>query len=423
MSRDFNTQQFLEILTSAQTVVITEKLATRRNYPLGSTMRLMIGDRVLPFVVRGILKNEGPARVLDGNFIMMDIAAAQLAFDRLGRVDRLDVLLPEGADLDRDLDAIAARLPAGVSAQRPSRRGEQVETMLAAFHTNLTALSWIALIVGLFLVYNTVTISVVARRAGDRHAARARAEPQQGAAALPRRGRRAGGRRHRDRPRPGAAARRCGGDDDGVDGEHVVHRRGVGAAGHEPRPSLDRDRDRPAAVAHRRRDSRARGEPRAADRGDARPRHARHAGALQAGRADRRLRVPRRRLRAGATAADRPPPGVRLHVVVRDRDRRRVHGAGDHVRPGAARPADAAAPARRRRPARARQPDVGDSAPVDLGRRAVGEPGDDGRDRGDDRQLPRHGRLLGRPDAARPTSSSAPASGRRSARSRRSRRT
>ncbi len=112
-SRDFNTQQFLQILTSAQTVVITEKLATRRNYPLGSTMRLMIGDRVLPFVVRGVLKNEGPARVLDGNFIMMDIAAAQLAFDRLGRVDRIDVLLPEGADVHRDLEAIAKRLPAG----------------------------------------------------------------------------------------------------------------------------------------------------------------------------------------------------------------------------------------------------------------------------------------------------------------------
>ncbi len=176
-SRDVNTQQFLEILTSPETVVITEKLATRRNYPLGSTIRLMIGDRVLSFTVRGILKNEGPARVLDGNFIMMDIAAAQLAFDRLGRVDRLDVLLhpttqsphrggpgPDGADLDRDLELIAARLPAGLSAQRPSRRSAQVETMLAAFHANLTALSWIALIVGLFLVYNTVTISVVARR-------------------------------------------------------------------------------------------------------------------------------------------------------------------------------------------------------------------------------------------------------------------
>ena len=161
---DFNTQEILQVLTSPQTVVITEKLATRRQYALGSEMRLMIGDRVLPFVVRGILKNEGPARVLDGNFILMDIAAAQLAFDRLGRVDRIDVLLPEGADIQQSLEAITKRLPAGVTAQRPSRRGDQVETMLAAFHTNLTALSWIALIVGLFLVYNTVTISVVARR-------------------------------------------------------------------------------------------------------------------------------------------------------------------------------------------------------------------------------------------------------------------
>ena len=101
----------------------------------------------------------------------------------------------------------------------------------------------------------------------------------------------------------------------------------------------------------------------------------------------------------------------------------RVHGAGDHVRPGAARPADAAAAARRRGPARARQPDVGDSAPVDLGRGAVGEPVDDGRDRGDDRQLPRHGRLLGRPDAEGRSLHRSRASGRRSAPSRRCPRT
>src|SRR5688572_21102967 len=161
---DYTTQQFLEILTNERSVVITEKLAKRRGYQIGGEMRLMIGDRVLPFTVRGYLKDEGPARVLDGNFILMDIAAAQLAFDRLGRVDRIEVLLPEAADLDAALESIAARLPPGLSAQRPSRRSRQVETMLAAFHANLTALSWIALIVGLFLVYNTITISVVARR-------------------------------------------------------------------------------------------------------------------------------------------------------------------------------------------------------------------------------------------------------------------
>lgn len=161
---DVTTQKFLEILTNERSVVISEKLAKRRGFTLGGEMRMMFGDRVNTYIVRGLLKDEGPARVLDGNFILMDIAAAQFAFDRLGRIDRLDVLLPDGADFDQSLDAIVARMPSGLTAQRPSRRGEQVETMLAAFHTNLTALSWIALIVGLFLVYNTVTISVVARR-------------------------------------------------------------------------------------------------------------------------------------------------------------------------------------------------------------------------------------------------------------------
>ena len=53
----------------------------------------MAGDRVNTFVIRALLKDEGPARVMDGSFMLMDIAAAQLAFDRLGRVDRLDVQL------------------------------------------------------------------------------------------------------------------------------------------------------------------------------------------------------------------------------------------------------------------------------------------------------------------------------------------
>jgi putative ABC transport system permease protein len=160
-------QEFLELLTSPQSIVVTEKLARRRGLAVGSEIRLIAGDRVKPFIVRALLADQGPARVMDGNFALMDIAAAQLAFDRLGRVDRIDVMLagaPDGATIDRALQQINGRLPAGLTAQRPARRGEQVERMLAAFHLNLTALSWVALVVGLFLVYNTVTISVIARR-------------------------------------------------------------------------------------------------------------------------------------------------------------------------------------------------------------------------------------------------------------------
>ena len=164
------------MLTSPQSVVITEKLARRRGYQLGSEIRLMAGDRVNTYVVRALLQDAGPAKVMDGSFVLMDIAAAQLAFDRLGRIDRIDVQIAHqaaaldasraatSAELSAAESAIGGRLPPGLTAATPARRGRQVEKMLAAFHLNLTALSWVALVVGLFLVYNTSTVSVLARR-------------------------------------------------------------------------------------------------------------------------------------------------------------------------------------------------------------------------------------------------------------------
>ena len=48
--------------------------------------------------------------------------------------------------------------------ERPSRRNERVEKMLRAFRVNLFALGGVALLVGMFLVYNTVLISILRRR-------------------------------------------------------------------------------------------------------------------------------------------------------------------------------------------------------------------------------------------------------------------
>jgi putative ABC transport system permease protein len=157
-------QEFLELLLDPQAVITTEIFARRHGLRVGDGLELAIGDARKAFVIRALLRNEGPARVLDGNFVLMDIAAAQWAFDRLGRVDRVEIRLRAGADVAQAERVLASRLPPGLTVQRPARRGEQVETMLRAFHFNLTALSYVALLVGLFLVYNTAAVSVIARR-------------------------------------------------------------------------------------------------------------------------------------------------------------------------------------------------------------------------------------------------------------------
>lgn len=157
-------REFLKLLVDPRTIILTEKFARRHGLKLNDQLEITFSDKAEKFIIRGLLRNEGPARTMDGNFALMDIASAQLAFNRLGRLDRVDILLKDRAKIDEYERQIAQRLPEGLRVQRPARRGAQVEKMLEAFHFNLTALSYIALLVGLFLIYNTVLISVITRR-------------------------------------------------------------------------------------------------------------------------------------------------------------------------------------------------------------------------------------------------------------------
>ena len=161
---DVRSVDLLRRLADPSSAILAEKFAAPHGLAVGSSLDVLAGDRPATLTVRGLLKDEGPARVLDGHFVLMDIAGAQALLDRLGRIDRIEIRLDDPAAIDQAEQAIAARLPAGLAVQRPSQRGRQVEQMLSAFHLNLTALSYIALVVGLFLVYNTISVAVLSRR-------------------------------------------------------------------------------------------------------------------------------------------------------------------------------------------------------------------------------------------------------------------
>lgn len=157
-------REFLLLLAAPDSVILTEAFARRHDLSIGSRIALTIGDNRRQFIVRALLLEEGPARALQGNFALMDIAAAQLALNRLGLLDRVDVKLRRDLSLEQAESEIARRLPAGLKVTRPEAGYSQVEKMIAAFHFNLNALGSIALLVGLFLIYNTVSISVITRR-------------------------------------------------------------------------------------------------------------------------------------------------------------------------------------------------------------------------------------------------------------------
>ncbi|MEW6402787.1 MAG: FtsX-like permease family protein [Chloroflexota bacterium] len=104
--------------------------------------------------------SDGFSRRALENLILTDIATAQSLTGTGGKLTQIDLILPE----DFDSTALSESLPAGMIVVPSELRSNQVNEMTAAFRTNLTALSLLALVVGIFLIYNAMTFSVVQRR-------------------------------------------------------------------------------------------------------------------------------------------------------------------------------------------------------------------------------------------------------------------
>lgn len=126
----------------------------------GETLELQIGDEVQPYTVRGVLKDSGSS----GGLVLMDIATAERALHRQGRVDRVLLTVPESPSLQHWEQRIRASLPAGVVLRPQGSQTDENRKMLSAFRWNLRILSYVALVVGAFLIFNTISVSVVRRR-------------------------------------------------------------------------------------------------------------------------------------------------------------------------------------------------------------------------------------------------------------------
>jgi putative ABC transport system permease protein len=162
--REPTSRELLLMLADPKAIALTEKFARRRGFKIGDRVGLLIGGKRREVVVRALLLDEGVARAFDGQIALMDISAAQWLLDRLGTLDRLDIKLNRGVALEDAAAGIGASLPPALVVRRPDSGYLEVEKMIAAFHFNLTALAGIALLVGLFLIYNTVSVSVIRRR-------------------------------------------------------------------------------------------------------------------------------------------------------------------------------------------------------------------------------------------------------------------
>ncbi len=154
----------LLFLARPDSILLTKELADREHIGIDQLIKVETVRGIQSFRVRGLLNPEGPAKVASGNIAIMDYPAAQMAFGKEGRIDRIDVSLLRGEDLDTVRDRIRKALPEGYSVATPEGRTRQVEQLVERFQKNINLISFIAVFVGMYLIYNAVSISVVQRK-------------------------------------------------------------------------------------------------------------------------------------------------------------------------------------------------------------------------------------------------------------------
>ncbi len=148
-------------LVNGHGAVLGAATARRLHWTVGKTVHAVAGDRDVTLRVAGTI----PAGTvgIDSSVVLVDIATAQEMFDQVGLLDRIDLAVTPSrvAQVQR---AVAAVIPPGARVIRPATRTAEIARMLQSFRLNLAALAFVALLVGMYLIYNTVAISVVQRR-------------------------------------------------------------------------------------------------------------------------------------------------------------------------------------------------------------------------------------------------------------------
>ncbi len=150
----------LTYLAEPNAILLSRAFADRHSLQIGSHLPIFTSRGKTDFVVEGIFKPTGVGEVFGGNIAVMDIYSAQVVFNRGHNFDRIDLVNAPSVSVDEVQRRLRAKLPAGIDVIRPEMKGEALENAVTAMRLGMMITSFIALLVGVYIIFNSFTIAV-----------------------------------------------------------------------------------------------------------------------------------------------------------------------------------------------------------------------------------------------------------------------
>lgn len=148
-----------ELIRDPQFAAVNEWTSTALALETDVQVSLEMGDRLSDIIIRAILPNQDLPGGMTNNTMLVDIATAQRILGDYEVISRIDLDID-----DHTLALLKTALPTEAVVTDILQQTERLRRMTGAFYTNLTALSLMALMMGVFLIYNTETFLVLQRQ-------------------------------------------------------------------------------------------------------------------------------------------------------------------------------------------------------------------------------------------------------------------
>jgi putative ABC transport system permease protein len=139
-------------LTIPNAIILSENYSKTHKIELNDTIKLIVSDKAYHFIVKGFYTSK----VLPENFVLMDIGNCQELFNIYG-LSRIDIYL-------KNIERLSSILPSNYLLLEKKDVLQRKESIVQSFTYNLKFISFIAVLVGFFILYNSVFTSVVKSR-------------------------------------------------------------------------------------------------------------------------------------------------------------------------------------------------------------------------------------------------------------------
>lgn len=152
----------LPFLNEPTAVLVTRSFAEKRRLSVGSSLGLITPDGEKSFQVRGLLRDEGLASAFGGDVVIMFEEAAATTF--VTRLARIELKLKPGVDKELARDKLGKLVGSRGRVEPPSGRAQHLTSILVPMERGMNVAGVLALLVGMFIIYNAVGVAVAERR-------------------------------------------------------------------------------------------------------------------------------------------------------------------------------------------------------------------------------------------------------------------